>query len=925
MASLNQAKIIKGLTSLLAKKQVPGKNFIFDFLSIYGATRKATIDLIRKGDKSRNVAQIAGDIAIPKKIYFRKVDSSKELHKAFKEIRALPVIETQKIRYVIVVSDKELLGYDRKVDDTITIDIKDLLSEYEFFLPLTGEYEKATLTASHPIDLKACDKMGKLLTALEHCNKNSQSDDFKHRVNTFLMRLLFCYYAEDSGIFPIKGQMNNALQSLTKLDGSDVGSFFEKLFAVLNLPNKSPKRKGFSQTLKAFPYVGGDIFSDQIEMIQFDAKARRLLVDCGNQDWTNISPVIFGGMFQAVIDPKVRRSLGAHYTSEENIHKVIDTLFLDDLKEEFETAVSLKNRPSKKRRLLALWDKISQLNFLDPACGCGNFLVVTYKELRDLELQILSELDKNHFINVSESALLDVKTLSRVSIDQFYGIEIEEFSADVARVSLLLMEHITNKKFAERFGQVFPSIPLRHNPNILCGNALRVDWSKVAHKKTIDYIISNPPFSGAHKMTSNQKEDMALVFKEQKCGTLDYVVAWYRLAAEYMHQHTHSETALVSTNSICQGEQVGALWDPLLQEGFSIIFAHQTFKWSNEAKGNAAVYCVVIGFSKQRRNASYLFRYETLKSNPTRSTVSNINPYLTEGENIIVQKSGKPLSGKREICFGNMPLDGGALIIEASEYQNFLKKEPEAKKMIKKFVGAEELLHRLPRYCLWLKNYSTEEINELPLVKERVEACKKFRLSSKRSATVNKASQPHLFESGINPSTAVIVPRVSSERRDYIPMMFIANDVIASDSTFILPDATLYDFGILESRMHMTWMRTVCGRLEMRYRYSKDLCYNTFYWPEVTDTQKENIETLAQNILDVRDQYFDKTLADLYDPDLMPEELRKAHEALDLAVDRLYRKRAFESDEQRLKLLLKRYQQMTNPDLDGLIDFDDVE
>ncbi len=922
MAALNHAKIIQALEKLL-QKPVPGDTgFIYDFLLAYGAS-KTTINRLKleaegtdgKAGKrktaGRNIAVRAGDVALRSEIYYHPVLQGMDLAAELESLKQLPVVESGRIRFLMVSDGINLAAWDKKVDDVLFCALDELLENYTFFLPLTGQYEKPLAYTAHPADLKACEKMGRLYEILKGLDANRDLPE--HAFNIFLMRLIFCFFADDTGLFPTPDQMTKAVTAQTQADGSDVDDFFSRLFTVLDLPKDSDGRKTFDASMQSFPYVDGNLFREALPVPKFNAKARRMLIECGQQVWSEISPVIFGAMFQTVMDPVERREMGAHFTSEINIHKVIDPLFVDDLKAELDAIIDLKDRNTRIQRLKAYWDKIASLGFLDPACGSGNFLVVAYRELRLLEMKIIQQLMDD---GVMQGDWLDIDQLTRVSINQFYGIEILELPADIARVSLCLMEHLMNVEMGKQFGQHIPTLPLKNAARIVCANALTTDWKTVVKPKNLNFIFGNPPFVGSRLMSEEQKNEIREIFSENtKAGQLDYVSAWYALSSMLMQEKSDISAAFVSTNSVCQGEHVGVLWGDLFDRGCIINFAHQTFRWNNEASNKAAVYCVIIGFSMIAHQKKRLYRYATVNSAPEMHVVGNINAYLSDGSDVIVRSASQAMSARLPINFGNMPRDGGNLIIEADEYEEFIKSEPDAIPYVKRLVGSKELLRGLDRWCLWLKG-APETILTLPRVAERLAKVKEKRLASDAKATREFAKIPHLFCQITQPEgvPAIVIPRHSSENREYIPMGFVDKYTIIGDSAFLLANATLYDFGILTSRMHMVWMRTVCGRLKSDYRYSRDLCYNTFYWPDVTDRQKAQITDLAQQVLDARDMYDDMTLADLYDPDKMPAELREAHSALDLAVDRLYRSRPFDSDEQRLRLLLKRYQQLIGGD-----------
>lgn len=897
MAVLNQAKIIKTLEKII---KIPQEDFIWEFLKAYG-TPQATIKRLRLGDTQRNVARISGDLGVNQKLYFRPVKVGTSLFDAIQEIKKLSVLETNKIRFILATDFQSVMAYDRKVDDSTEFPFEEFPVNYEFFLPMTGLYEKAIVYAEHPADTKACEKMGRLYDSIRTINHYEK--DELHTLNVFLTRLLFCFFAEDTGIFPIEHQMTTALQSNTQADGSDVADFFAQLFTVLGLPKDSEERRQFPASIQAFPYVNGALFKEKARIPNFNAKTRRLLIDCASMQWDDISPVIFGSMFQSVMDPEARRSLGAHYTNEKNILKLVRPLFLDDLEEELQQILSLSK--GKLNALKEFQKKLGSLRFLDPACGCGNFLIVAYRELRELELRTLKAMKETA---PKENLWINVSMACKVTIDQFYGIELAEFPVEVARVSMWLMEHMMNRRVGESFGDVFPSIPLKHAASIICANALTTAWEDVIAPDKLSYILGNPPFLGSSNMAKDQKAQLMAIFENRKgAGKLDFVTAWYEKASLYMLKNKAIEAAFVSTNSICQGEQVAPLWETLLHRGIAINFAHQTFQWSNEAKDNAAVYCVIIGFSYKKRQTKKLFLYQNVKSLFNEIRCSNINPYLISSQDIIIKNETIALSAPNKMVYGNKPTDGGNLIIEDRDYQIFINNEPLSIPYIKKLIGAEEFLHNKARYCLWLVN-CPEKVLKLPSVAARIEGCKQMRLSSRDLGCRKLASKAHLFRDTNNPNTLVLIPRHSSERRVYIPIGFLTGETIVADSCHMIPNATHYDFAILTSAMHMVWMRTVCGRLEMRYRYSRDLCYNTFPWPNTSDKQKEHIEELAENVLMAREMYPEKTLAEMYDPDKMPVELREAHTALDIAVDSLYRAKPFENDEERLSLLFKLYE-----------------
>ena len=904
MAKLNHAKIIKSFEELI--NTTNGKDFFVGFLKTFSFPA-STIRNVQDPNNGRNIAIADGDYGLAKNMYFRPIAEGQDVRAVVQELVRNTAITKHKVRFFMATDFKRMAAYDARVDDWADFDFCDLKANYEFFLPLTGLYEKPLAYSSHPADVKACEKMGKLYDIIRATNQ--YDDEHLHDLNVFLTRLLFCFFAEDTGIFPIKGQMTKAIESLTNADGSDMQSFFERLFWILDMAPDRYARKQETATLAAFPYVNGGLFKDKIHIPTFNARARNILLECGRLEWNQISPVIFGSMFQAVMKPEERHSLGAHYTSEQNILKVIGPLFLDDLRAELDELLIAKR--DQKRKLSDFQQKLSSLTFLDPACGSGNFLVVAYRELKKLELEAVKVIKGSI---VDRSMFDDWKgELSKVSISQFYGIEIEEFPVSIARVSMWLMEHVMNIEFGKSFGAVFPSIPLRDSAHIVCANALQTNWDDVIPADRLSYIMGNPPFCGSLVMTKSQKEDVLNVCNGiDVAKSFDYVVAWYFKAKEQLEKNAKINVAFVSTNSICQGEQVYPLWKPFFEDGIRINFAHQTFKWSNEAKANAGVNCVIIGYGKVDLTWKLLYKYKSVNSEPEKFQVSSINGYLIEGGiDTLVKASPKPLSMCNDMTYGCMPRDGGYLIVEDEEF-NEIRDNKDVLRYTKKMMGSRELLHSIPRYCFWLTGIAKEYALSIPFIGDRVKKCEEFRLKSTAASTRKMAETAHLFAQRTQPEncSCIVIPRHSSERRLYIPMGFVNEETIVADSCQIVPNGTLYDFAILESRMHMTWMRTVCGRLESRYRYSRDLCYNTFPWPDAKETQRHVIEVLAQNVLDARDLYPELTLADLYDPDKMPQELKDAHEHLDRAVDQLYRAKAFENDEERLQMLFERYEKL---------------
>jgi type I restriction-modification system DNA methylase subunit len=735
--------------------------------------------------------------------------------------------------------------------------------------------------------------MGKLHDRLEEIGYTG------HPLEVYLVRILFLLFSEDTSIF-MKQQFQDYIEQRTSEDGSDLAAKLQDLFQVLNKPIEK-RFTNLDEQLLAFPYVNGRLFEEILPNASFDAKMRQSLLECCYLDWSKISPAIFGSMFQSVMDPKERRNLGAHYTSEKNILKLIKPLFLDDLRAEFDRIKGNKNL------LREFQYRLSKLRFLDPACGCGNFLVITYRELRLLELDVLRLL----FTHSQEKLVLE--TASILEVDMMCGIEYEEFPARIAEVAMWLIDHQMNMQISNEFGQYFIRLPLIKSAKIVHGNALQTDWENVVSKNDLSFIIGNPPFIGFYLQTAKQKKDMDYVFNDLKNhGMLDYVSAWYTKAARYI-QNTKIKVAFVSTNSIVQGEQVGVLWQYLLSNYKLIIhFAHRTFKWGNEAKGNAAVYCVIIGFANFDTNDKSIFEYEDIKGEAHEIKAKNINPYLVDGKNLLIQSNSTPICDVPKIVVGNLAYDGGFLTFSKEQKEEFLVKEPNASKFMKPLLGAKEYINKGEKWCLWLLNANPEELNKLPLVLERIKKVKETREQSTAISTRRLASTPSLFRDRNQPKSFVLIPRTTSENRKYVPLGFFDENTIVADSCLAIENGKIFHFGVLFSSMHMTWLKYTCGRLKSDFRYSKDIVYNNFPWPEnPNEKQIKAIEAAAQKVLDARLQFPNSSLADLYDPLTMPPALVKAHNELDKAVDLAYRAQAFTSEAKRMEFLFELYEKYT--------------
>lgn len=912
--AFNQTQFFESLEKLTIKVIDKNKkdDFIYDFLSLLDVS-KSTITSLKKSDGRYNVAANPelGEVANKHRIYFKPARPDQDLSKILSELKDSHIIAQHKIRMIMVTDFNTVLVNDTKFDETLDCEFTDLYKNYHFLLPLAG-LERAREYSEHPADVQASEKMGRLFDHIRKHNEFDNADDI-HALNIFLTRLLFCLYAEDTGIFE-PNQFHDIIDGTTKIDGSDVHSVLFELFDVLDLPMSSAERDNHPTHLAAFPYVNGSLFKYQFAIPDFNARTRRILLECARLNWAEINPDIFGSMFQAVIDPEQRGSLGQHYTSVSNIMKVIQPLFLDELREELDTVIALSNdnrhKNNKEERLDALLNRISQIKIFDPACGSANFLIIAYKELRKLEIDILKA--QRDLFKESKDNLLGLGFDSVVSLDNLYGIEYDDFASQIARLSLWLAEHQMNVLFEQELGSSQPMLPLKDSGHIIHGNSLRIDWSDVCPNNGTNeiYIIGNPPFSGRGLHTNEQTEDMKFSLDGfQKFKVLDYVACWFWKGAKYI-ANSKAEMALVSTSSISQGIQVSMLFPAIFKLGLNINFAYQSFPWSNNAKFNAGVHVVIIGLTNKVSKTNTI--YKLIDNAWHTEVVSNISPYLVFGNNTAVVSLSKPLDNRPKMILGSMAKDGGHLLIEDNEKEHIINSEPDIKKFVRRFMGSREFLHSDMKWCLWLNGVDLEDLKGLSFIEDRLNRVKEFRENSDAKSTRDFAKSPHLFRQIAQPSSGnyIVVPRVSSERRQYIPMGFFNHDTIASDANQIIPNGTLFEFGLLTSMAHNDWMRLVAGRLKSDYRYSTTIVYNTFPFPDVNDKQKQNIENLAEEVLLARADNIGKTLAELYDPDKMPKDLKQAHENLDDAVDKLYRPQGFKTTEERLAHLLSRYEKL---------------
>lgn len=908
------------------REEADAKEFLVEFLNIFGIERKKVATFEHKVKK---LSEASGyiDLLWPGMLLVEMKSRGENLEKAYKQAKEYchGLADYNYPKFILICDFNKFHLYDEN-GERHDFSLSEVVKYVRLFSPIAG-YQKVEFKEQDPVNIKAAELMGRLHDQLE------ESGYVGHELEVFLVRLLFCLFADDTTIFE-QNAFHEFIATRTHEDGSDLGQRLDHLFQVLN-KEEDKRQTTLDEQLAAFPYVNGKLFEERLTTADLNKKMRDALLDCCKLDWSKISPAIFGSLFQSVMNPVERRNLGAHYTSEKNILKVIKPLFLDGLWKEFETS------KFDKKKLKALHHKITKLRFLDPACGCGNFLIIAYRELRLLELEIVkAELKGQQVTNVNEYFLVDV--------DQFYGIEYEEFPSQIAQVAMWLMDHQMNGLASLGFGKYFKRIPLVKSATIKHGNALQVDWQSLIDPlpwekgvQKFDFIFGNPPFVGSKFMSEKQRADIENLFEKVKgAGTLDYVSGWYIKAARYMKEYNFiklnkdtsidlpprstlippnneqlTKTAYVSTNSIVQGEQAGILWNELFNNyKIKIHFAHRTFSWSNEARGNAAVHVVIIGFGNFDVNDKVVYEYENIKAEPHEIKAKNLNPYLVEGRDTTLSSRQKPFANVPEIGIGNKPIDGGYYLFTEDEKEEFLKKEPKAIKYFYKWIGSHEFINGYNRWCLFLGNAQPNELQSMPEVLKRIDAVRLFRLASKSLPTIKLADTPTKFHvQNIPEAQYLVIPKVSSERRKYIPIGYIDNSVLSSDLLFIIRSSSLYQFGVLASAIHMTWVKYTCGRLKSDFRYSKDIVYNNFPWAEnPSEKQKQVVEEAAQKVLDARAQFPDASLADLYDPNTMPPALVKAHQALDKAVDLCYRSQPFMNETKRIEFLFELYDKYTS-------------
>lgn len=872
----------------LNEKQPDGNELVYDLLRIFCGYGDGNIRRIRDG--VGNKAKDGRTVLVPNIIAYRP-KGAVDFHDEIKAMQADPKIVKHSPRLYVVSDGKIIVAYDPKEQDIYENEVSLMWKDFDFFYPLAG-IEKIRNLEEAEADVKSAELMAKIFDEIRRHNDIKNKEEM-HNLNIFMSRLLFCYFAEDTNLFPEQNLFTNAIKQHTAEDGHDLAEFIDRAFFAMStndpaILNTLPKQ------FTAFPYVNGGLFKKRVPIPTLSRRVRVLMIKCGDFDWKDINPDIFGSMIQAVVTPEMRAGLGMHYTSVPNIMKLICPLFLDELRNEFNVAKDTKDT-KRLRKLLA---RLGKIKFFDPACGSGNFLIVSYKRIRELEIEIWEAL-----LQLGDSEL----PMSSITLQQFYGIEIDDFACDTATLSLWLAEHQMNNKFYSAFGVHVNALPLHPSGHIVCGNACRLDWNTICPHTAEDevYVMGNPPYLGSSLQDEYQKEDMKYVFSKIKgWKNLDYISCWIYLGAVYVN-NTKSRCAFVSTNSICQGEQVSLLWEPILLMGINLFFAYKSFKWKNNAKNNAGVTCTIIGL-ETKENVHQCF----LIDEKTRYYVKNISPYLiATNNNFIIHKRSTSFCSVPRMDYGSKPADGGFLIMNQYEKDKLNRIDL---KFVKRYIGADDFINGINRYCLWISDEEYPQTLDSDFISNRIEAVRNMRIISKKEATKNDAVFPYRFsEIRYKESECIIVPRHSSERREYIPIGYLDAGTVVSDSAFAIYDAPKWLFAILTSKMHMAWVKTVGGRLETRYRYSAQLCYNTFPFPSINESRKAELENLAQEVLDIRDQHFDMTLGEMYNPETMPDDLKEVHHRLDLAVERCYRPEPFASDEERLECLFNLYVKMT--------------
>jgi len=867
-----------------------GKELVYDLLRIFCGYGDGNIRRIRDG--VGNKAKDGRTVLVPKLISYRP-KGELDFHDEIKAMQNDSKIAKHSPRLYVVSDGKTIVALDPKEQDIYENEVGLMWKDFDFFYPLAG-IEKIRNVEEAEADVKSAELMAKIFDEIRRHN-NIKDKIEMHNLNIFMSRLLFCYFAEDTHLFPEPQLFTNSIRQHTAEDGHDLAEFIDRAFLSMST-NDPAVRDSLPMQFSVFPYVNGGLFEKRVPIPVLSRRARILMIKCGDFDWKDINPDIFGSMIQAVVTPEMRAGLGMHYTSVPNIMKLIRPLFLDGLYEEFNVAKDTHD----KKRLQRLLSRLGKIKFFDPACGSGNFLIVSYKNVRQLEILIWEELRN---LGVPELPL------SNISLQQFYGIEIDDFACDTATLSLWLAEHQMNNKFAEALGIRPKALPLRPSGHIVCGNACRLDWNVVCPHTAEDevYVMGNPPYVGSRNQTDSQKNDGQIVMgKIAQYRKLDYIANWFVKGAKYI-KSSNAFYAFVTTNSICQGEQVEILWTPIFEESIEISFAYESFKWTNNAKSNAGVSVLIIGLSNTSDRNKYIY------TATSKIKCDYISPFLSIKKEIVVSKENIPISPiLPPMRRGNMPNDHEYLRLTSLQKDKILASYPEANKFIRLQVGSDELINKIEKYCYWISDEDYDEAYSIKPIAEAIEKVRNYRINSKDKTLHVQANKPHQFREFYEcNANSLVVPIVSSERRDIIPIAFVPDKTIVPNSAQVIYNANNLVFAILTSKMHNLWVRKTAGRLENRFRYSIFLCYNTFPFPTINDARKKELTSLAQDILDIRDQHFDMTLAEMYNPETMPDDLKEVHHHLDIAVERCYRPEPFNSDEERLECLFKLYVKMT--------------
>ncbi|MBR0334149.1 MAG: class I SAM-dependent DNA methyltransferase [Bacteroidales bacterium] len=869
------------------------ENIVYELLSIFCGYGNASIQRIIDG--RGNDAKDGRTILVKKLIAYRATDNGlfgdDNLYEIIEAMQKDSSIYKKEPRLYVASDGKRIIAYDPKEEDLYDNDISLMWKDFEFFKPLAG-IEKFRNIEESEADVKSAEMMAKIYDDIRRYNDVHDRQQI-HNINVFMTRLLFCFFAEDTGLFPCANMFTTAIRQDTKADGTDLAEFLDGIFDIMAIEDKQI-RASLPNKITQFPYVNGGLFKTHIPIPILSRRTRMLMLKCGEYNWAEINPDIFGSMIQAVINPDDRAGMGIHYTSVPNIMKVIRPLFLDELTEEF---VRVKDDAKK---LNALMMRLSKIKFFDPACGSGNFLIIAYKSIRELEIQIWKRLRE-----LGSTQL----PFSNISLTQFYGIEIDEYACDTAKLSLWLAEHQVNNLFWKELGSKVDALPLGKSGNIVCGNACRLDWNTVCPHTADEevYVMGNPQYKGFKYQSEQQKEDKDIIFKHSHISykKLDYIVCWFVLGSRYA-TNTKTRIAFVSTNSISQGDHL-SIWKSILSPNMEISFAYKSFKWKNNAKDNATVMCVIIGLQSPPITQS-----KRLYDDNSYTILTQIPPTLSETTDIIVEKKSSPISDLPEMILGSLPADGGFLIFEESDYHSLVKKSPQIAILLKRFIGSGEIVKNINRYCLWADESYKELLYSIPELKDRLDNVSEYRRNSSKESTKKYAAYPYLFtERRYFAKEAIVVPITTSERREYIPVDIATKDSVIYHSACAIYDYELWHLGVLTSKIHNVWIRATVGRLETRIRYSATLCYNTFPFPKINDEQKQRLSALAENILLTRENHTEMTLGEMYNPESMPDDLKEAHKALDIAVEQCYRTEPFTSDDERLEYLFKLYERMT--------------